>query len=292
MGGKGAKAPDPIDPGKAMGEYMFGKGFGAYQGVTDPRLQERIIGAEEKYRPRYTALELKDIETMALGTQDTKGLFGLLEESSRMAGRIQQEQLAEQRAQDVAALQQYAPQVVEAYREADPYSAGLADMQKAQAEVLYAEAEGELSPERRRMAEQAALSASVAQGRGLDQASVAAQLLGREQVRSQLRQQAMGAGTTAFNMTRSMAGDLGSTILGRPSQAIALGGQILGSAQQGAAGQMGPQLFDPNVGMNMALQQRGQNIEFMGANAAAQGSIIGGGLSAAGSIGAVAIPMI
>ena len=282
MGGKG-KQPEPIDPGLAMGEYMFGKGFSSFQGVTDPRLQERIIGAEERYRPRYTALELKDIETMALGTADTKGLFGLLEESSRMAGRLQQEQIAEQRAQDVSALREYAPQVVEAYREADPYSAGLADLQRAQAEVMFKEAEGELSPERRRMADQAALSASLAQGRALDQSSIASQLLGREQVRSQLRNQAMGAGQMAFGMARSMAGDLGSTILGRPSQAISLGGQILSSAQQGAAGPMGPQLFDPNVGLNMALSQRGQDIDFMGAKAAAQGQMVGALGQVAGS---------
>ena len=68
-GGKGSpKAPPPIDPGKSMGEYLFGQGFATqYQGITDPRLQERLIGAEATYRPRYTALELADIATMARG---------------------------------------------------------------------------------------------------------------------------------------------------------------------------------------------------------------------------------
>ena len=56
MGGKG-KAPPPVDPGKAQGEYLFGKGFQSYEVVTDPRLQEKIIGAEETFRPRYAALE-------------------------------------------------------------------------------------------------------------------------------------------------------------------------------------------------------------------------------------------
>jgi hypothetical protein len=58
-GGKGSpKAPPPIDPGKSMGEYLFGQGFSSYQGITDPRLQERLLGAEATYRPQYTALEL------------------------------------------------------------------------------------------------------------------------------------------------------------------------------------------------------------------------------------------
>ena len=52
-----------------MGEYLFGTDFTSYQGITDPRLQERIIGAEAAYRPRYTALELADIATMAQGVE-------------------------------------------------------------------------------------------------------------------------------------------------------------------------------------------------------------------------------
>jgi hypothetical protein len=91
-------------------------------------------------------------------------------------------------------------------------------------------------------------------------------------------------------MNRQLAGDIGSTILGRPSAAIGLGGQILGQAQQGAAGPMGPQLFDPNVGINLALQQRSQDINYQGAMAQASaarsagragmfGSILGGAFS-------------
>jgi hypothetical protein len=53
---------------------------------------------------------------------------------------------------------------------------------------------------------------------------------------------------------------------------------------------MGPQLFDPNMGINMALQQRSQDINYQGAMAQAGaarsagsagmfGSILGGALS-------------
>jgi hypothetical protein len=380
-GGKGgSKAPPPIDPGESMGEYLFGKGFSSqYQGITDPRLQERLIGAERTYRPQYTALELADIGVMARGLEAgsenpeyarlqaelaglkagqevqgsrtredieaeakklypdtespgrkrsglgkdgaitgqrlreaflnavgdpgkdraariaeietqmegmsptlkaTPGLFDLLEEQSTRAGALQREQLQLQREADVGALQEFAPQVVEAYRAADPYSAGLADLSQQQAETLYAEGEGELSPERRRMAEQAARMGSLARGRIGDESSVAAELLGREQVRSGLRAEARQAGGQAFGMQRQLAGDVGMTLLGRPSAAIGLGGSMLGQAQQGAAGPMGPQLFDPNVGINMALQQRGQDVTFQGmqaqAKAAGQAGIMGG----------------
>ena len=291
MGGKG-KAPPPVDPGKAMGEYLFGKGFADYQGVTDPVLQERLIGAEEEFRPRYAALELQDIQTYAEGLKDpetgeviTPGVLDLLEEQSRRAGDLQREQLQLQREQDVSALGEFAPQVVEAYREADPRSAALADLAQKQAEKLYAESEGELSPERRRLAEQAARAGSLARGRIGDESSVAAEILGREQFRSGLRAEARQAGAGAFGQQRQMAGDVGMTILGRPSQAIGLGSQMLGQATGLAAGPTGPQLFDPNVGINMALQQRGQDIEFQGAKMASKGAIIGGLAGGLGSLG-------
>ena len=295
MGGKG-KAPPPVDPGKAMGEYLFGRGFQSYQGVTDPRLQEKLIAAEEQFRPRYAALELQDIATYAQGLKDpetgeviTPGAFDLLEEQSRRAGVLQREQLQEQREADVAALQEFAPQVVEAYREADPRSAALADLAQQQAERLYAEAEGPLSPERRRLAEQAARQGSLARGRIGDESSVAAEILGREQFRSGLRAEARQAGAGAFGQQRQMAGDVGMTILGRPSAAIGLGSQMLGQAQQGAAGPMGPQLFDPNVGLNMAMQQQSNQVAYAGAMAQADASRNAGLMSAIGTIGGAMI---
>ena len=402
-GGKGgSKAPPPIDPGKSMGEYLFGKGFsGQYQGITDPRLQDRLIGAEARYRPQYTALELADIATMAYGIEDPKqapqylklkaeldglkagsggvsneeamkiarasagpepqkyktrkprksrrftrtrrsktyknrnydeekraydaevqkiaeslggnreariaqietqmagleeaggtpGLFTMLEDQATRAGALQREQLQLQRESDVGALQEFAPQVVEAYRSADPYSTGLAESQTAMAEDLYQRAQG-LTPEQQRLVDQQALGMAQRQGRVTDQSAVAGQLLGREQYLSGLRGQAAGMGQQAFAQNRQLAGDVGMTILGRPSSAIGLGGQMLGQAQQGAAGPMGPQLFDPNVGINMALQQRGQDVTFQGMQAQANAAQSAGEMEMAGTIGAAAIGAI
>ena len=386
-GGKGgSSAPPPIDPGKSMGEYLFGKDFsGQYQGITDPRLQERLIGAERTYRPQYTALELADIGVMARGieagaanpeyarlnaelaglkagaeiggsrTQEdikaaaeklyptpqksrglrgrrgtsgskrredlaeqrkafisaagdpgqdraariaqletqlegmsptlegTPGLFDLLEEQSTRAGALQREQLGLQRESDVAALEEFAPQVVEAYRAADPYSTGLAESQTAMAQDLYQRSQG-LNPEQQRLADQQALQMSQRVGRVGDESSVAGQILGREQYLSGLRGQAAGMGQQAFNQNRLLAGDLGNTILGRSSASIGLGQSVLGAAQRGAEGQMGPQLFDPNVGLNMALQQRGQDVTFQGMQAQANAASSAGMMGAVGSI--------
>jgi hypothetical protein len=346
-------APDPIDPGKSMGKYLFGKEFKKSKGITDPYLQGRLLEAESTYRPLYTALELSDIGVMAQGLKEdtvnpeyqslqaemqrlqsniaetqeivnpitgevttkgvlsgrklrkanerlkqiedrlavipetmkaTPGLFDLLEEQSARAGALQREQLGLQREADVGALKEYAPQVVEAYREADPYSTGLAELASRQAETLYSEAEGQLSPERARMAEQAARQASLSRGRVMDQSAIAGELLGREQFRSGLRAEARQAGGQAFGMNRQLAGDVGMTILGRPSAAIGLGGQMLGQAQQGASGPMGPQLFDPNVGINLAMQQQSLESQADIATAANRTAMTTAAIKAAGGI--------
>ena len=68
--GKGSttiQAPPPVDPGSAQGEYLFGQNFGSFEGVTDPRLQQRLLEAERTGRQAFTGLELRDIGTMAQG---------------------------------------------------------------------------------------------------------------------------------------------------------------------------------------------------------------------------------
>jgi hypothetical protein len=347
MGGKGSPPPPaPIDPGASMGEYLFGSDFESRgRGITDPVLQQRLLDAEQTFRPQYTALELADIGVMARGlgeeevadprftqTQDrisqlqaelartpetisktktygrgqkrtvsssnpkraelereiasqqetlaglsptmmrsaTPGLFDLLEESSERAFGLQQTQLRDQRAADVRALQDFAPQVVEAYRAADPFSTAIA-------ESMSRRALGQLTPEEERNVQQRSRQASLARGRIGDSSSIAAEALGRSDYTAQFAQ-------PAFAMNRQLAGDIGSTLLGRPSSAISLGGQVLQSAQAGAAGPMGPQLFDPNVGINMALQQRGQDINYQGMMAQANATRSAGITSGLGSI--------
>ena len=350
MGGKGRMPPPPkpIDPGQSMGEYLFGKGFRSqYEGVTDPRLQQRLLGAEREFRPQYSALELQDIGTFARGleerdianprfqetedriknleaalakTPETKreqtgggvrgrktfeqvpnedyeriqaqlsqakedlrttpktvtqqgqsGLFDLLEESGKRAIGLQQ--LGRQA--DVESLQKFAPQVVEAYRAADPASTALAEQTTRRAM-------GQLTPEEEMNINQQARQASLARGRIGDESSVAGELMQREQFKSQFTPQ-------AFQMNRALAGDLGATILGRPSQSLGLGSSVLGQAT-GLAGQpVGPQLFDPNMGLNMAMQQRSQDMTLLGAQAQAKATRSAGMAGMAGSIGGALI---
>ncbi len=192
--------PDAIDPGKAMGEYLFGSDFGRAQGITDPMLQDRLIEAEKRFRPQYTALELAEQEAALFGRDGQAGLIELQRRAAEEAAPIEDE--AKER--EIARLKDLGGEVTEAFRAADPQATRLADLAAQQAETLFAEGEGELSPERRRMAEQAARAGSLSRGRIGDQSSVAAELLGREQVRSGLRAEARQAGASAFGQTRQV----------------------------------------------------------------------------------------
>lgn len=195
----------------------------------------------------------------------TPGMFELSRAAAEEAGITQRSEEDLQRAADVGALEQYAPQVVEAYREADPYSTGLAESQTAMAQDLYQRAQG-LNPEQQRLADQQALQMSQRVGRIGDESSVASQILGRENYLSGLRSEATGAGARAFDMNRIMAGDPMMAILGRGNNAAAGGAGLLSSAQ---GLRTGPALFDPNAGVNYGMQNQANMMGLQGAQAQA-----------------------
>ena len=274
------QAPDPIDPGKAIGEYLFGSDFGKAQGVTDPILQDRIIEAERTFRPQYTALELAEQEAALFGREGQDGLIELQRRASERFAPI--EEAAKER--EIERLEKFGGQVTDAFRAADPRATRLADLAAQQAETLFAEGEGQLSPERRRMATQAARAGSLSRGRIGDQSSVAAELLGREQIRSGLRQEARQAGIGAFRQARQVGADPSQFLFGRPSQFTQMGSGLYGQAFNLAGQQAGPQLFDPNVGINMAMQRQSDQFGLLGAQAQADAARSAGGLGAFGSI--------
>jgi hypothetical protein len=123
------------------------------------------------------------------------------------------------------------------------------------------------------------------------QAGISAGMQGRQmglsarRLGSQLGQAQQGALGQAFNQFRATAGDPTAFLFGRPSLSGSLGTQAYGQAYNLASQQMGPQLFDPNMGANFAMQQRSQDFGLMGAQAQANAANRAGGLGALGSIG-------
>jgi hypothetical protein len=302
-----AKTPDTISETRKTGLHGRNRSRTETVSVPNPKRAEleREIASQQELIAGLSPTKMQSA---------TPGLFDLLEEQSRRAGVLQREELQLQRESDVGALREFAPQVVEAYRAADPYSTELADIASRRAQedlglsakgqallddpafaeqeallkqrgMEFAASTGQLSPLEQRGVAQQARAASVARGLGQEaglraqRMGLGAGLIGQE---ASIGSQRLGQ---AFGMQRQMAGDIGSVLLGRPSAAIGLGGQMLGQAQAGAAGPMGPQLFDPNVGINMALQQRGQDVTFQGMQAQAKAAGQAGFMGAIGAIG-------
>jgi len=327
---KAPPAPAPIDASKSMGEYLFGKGFSGYQGVTDPALQARLLQAESQYRPQYAALELADINTYLLGTQATgpstyqvqemvsparteRGRFGekievpaqyrtvtktmearpaqmgvldLTAEATRRSSALDREAQALQRQQELDILGKYGAQTVEALRASDPYSQAIAEAQQQYATDLYRKA-GTLGFEDQRAADQMARQQGLAAGRIGDNSTIAAQALNRQNAIAQRSQMAQQAGAQAFGYNRALAGDVANILIGRPSTAYAMGSQAFGQGAGLASGPNGPQLFDPNAGINLALQNQSNlgnyQSAIFGAKAGREGAILGGIASGIGT---------
>lgn len=274
--------PQKVNAGQEIGEYLFGSESGSYQGVTDPRIMQGLIGAERTYRPEFAALELGDIETLLLGRGNQSGLLDLMEQSTQRGGQL----LRSERELDAEAnynlINEYGLGTGQSLREADPYSSRIADLQQRQAENLYNESEGMLSQERARMAEQAARKSSIAMGRDGDSSNIARELLGRESVRSQLRGEARTAGNLSYNMNRGLFGNSLPLLLGSSNQSARFGSGLLGSSLQGAMGVSGPQMFDPNAGVNIGMQHQQNMNSYNNAVAQQRNTGIGQALGMAG----------
>lgn len=267
MGCFSAPKYEAPDPGEDARSYL--------EAISDPALQKKLFESRSTYDPLYAEMEMDNIRNVMMGTDGEGGLLDLLGVASEKSFDLEQQQLGEQREADVSALLEFAPQIVEGYREADPYSAQTADNQRELANQAYERAQG-VTPQQQRMAEQQARTAGMSRGRGFGQGTMAAEILGREEFQRANRAEAMQMGQTAFGMDRSMAGDLGSIILGRPSSSVGMGGQMLGQATGLAPGMGSGNLFDLGAGINYGLGVNANQNQFNSANYGAKMGMYGG----------------
>lgn len=284
---KEPESPAPVDPGKSALDFI--------NAMADPALQNQLLQAEQTYRPEYTELELADINTLLRGTEDQAGLLDIQDEASRRAADIGQELTSAQRAADIADVETLGFKATDALRSADPMQKALVEQINQMSQDQFARS-GRLTPEQMRNAQQQARLAGASRGRVGDQGTVASEILNREQALQNRRGEALRTAQLAFGMNQATAADPFQAILGRPAQSPAMG---MASSQfaAGLAGQqLGPNLFDPNAGINLGLQNQanlanyqssiyGSQAGFAGAKAQARGSMIGGLLGGLGSLG-------
>ena len=293
MGGSSTtvEAPAPVNAGVAAKDYLDQMG--------DPALQKKIFENRKKYDPQYAMLEMDSMKDVMLGVMGEDGertgggFLELMGTASSKMFETEQAALKDQREADVDALNKYSGEVVKAYRGADPYSAGTSDQMRRLSDQSFQRAQG-VTPEQQRQAQQMAREGMSDRGRGYDTSTLATEILGREDQLRANRSEAANMGQVSFNMDRSMAGDLGSVILGRQSSAMGLGGNMLQNAQQMAPQMNSSGMFDVGQGINMAFQNAGNQGNYAaamaGANAQKSAGMMGmvGSIAGAG-IGAMAI---
>jgi hypothetical protein len=279
-------APTPVDAGKLSLDFI--------RAMADPALQRQLLQAEQTYRPEYTGLELADINTLLRGTEDQAGLLALQDEAAQSVSDTTQRLTAAQRLADIKDVEALGGRATEALRSADPMQKALLEQINAMFQDQFARS-GRLTPEQMRNAQQQARLAGASRGRVGDQGTIASEILSREQALRNRRLEALETGQLAFDMNQATAADPFQAILGRPAQAPGMG---MASSQfaAGLAGeQLGPNLFDPNAGINLGLQNQanlsnyqssiyGAKAGLAGAQAQGRGQMIGGIASGVGAL--------
>ena len=274
-------------------EFLFGTDWEGGAGITDPEFQRRLVDAEREFSPQYVQNELTRQNMALFGSEDQPGLLALYEQAAPITERMRAQTASAQRGADIADVERYGGRAIAALRAADPERARLLEQQQGLTDDLYARAQG-VTPQQTRMAQQSAREAYGARGREMDNAGMFAEALGREELMRANRAEAQGAGANLYSMLAG-TGDPMLAITGRPAQSIPYNFQTaqgaMGAAQRGT-----PTLFNPDTGLNLAMSQRGQDMEFQsnvyGAQQAARGSALGGLFTGMGSIGRGLIGLI
>jgi hypothetical protein len=125
-----------------------------------------------------------------------------------------------------------------------------------------------LNPQEMRMADQTARESFGARGRLNDNASVAAEILGRSEVLDEKKRNAMGMAQNAMGMTQGFSNPALSILMGTPAS-VALGRDYTSSAG-GIIGQNQPQFINPDAGINMGMQNTANLNSYMQAQAASR----------------------
>ena len=128
-----------------------------------------------------------------------------------------------QRQSDLDLIGQFGSDFADEVRGLDPTAMGILGEQEALAKDLYRRAGGELTAQEKAMNAERAFELSAQTGRQLDDTRIRDAMYADEDYKAQLEARASGAGTTAFNMSRNLTGDIPSMLLGTGSSPYGTG---------------------------------------------------------------------
>ena len=245
-----------------------------------------VLSAEQQYRPEFLGLNLGDVNTFLQGTDGQQGLYGLGRTAQQEAGQG----LAEARAAEFASMTGQAPAFRQFAQTLSPEAQAQVDAAQMEAERARASAQG-VTPQEQRMYQQTAREAAQASGRLGGNSAIASEIMGRENVLARKRAEADASRTGAFNMAQSFYTAPGLQALGNAPLSYQAGQDQL-KLGLGAIGSAVPQMINPDMGVNIGMQQRSMQQQANAANAAASASRSSGLMGMVGSIGAAAVPLM
>lgn len=272
---KSAKAPK-MDIAGDIQKYVSGYG----KALPD------VLSLETQYRPEFLGRNLGDVQTFLQGSDGQQGLYGLGRTAQREAGAG----LAEARATELATMTGQAPAFRQFAQALSPEAQAQVEAAQAEAERARMAAQG-VTPQEQRMYQQTAREAAQASGRLGGNLAVASEIMGRENVLARKRAEADAARTGAFNMAQNFYTAPGLQALGNAPLSYQAGQNQL-NLGIGAIGSAVPQMINPDMGVNIGMQQRAMQQQASAANAAASASQKSGLMGMFGSAAAAAIPLM
>lgn len=261
--GSSAEAPRPTSYEKMMTDSLAAQG----------KIAPKLLRAEQRYQPLYTALNISQLGQAAQGLQGVynQGLQGAVDF---------QNQLSEA---DMAQQQRFLPQFVQQYREGAG-SANLLSQLQTQAEEGLA-AGSNLTPEQQRIAQQQARAAYAARGMGTGNRAIGAEIMSQYGMGEALqRQRQQFAGNVAGQLEQSGVPQYYNTTY----QPV---GQTLSGIVGGSSGLIAGRQFQPESQMYSDIySQNAQNqMTASAANASNRAGMVSAGVGAVGTIAAAAL---
>lgn len=220
-----------------------------------------VLGMEGRYRDDFTGLNLGDIQDFIGGTNGQQGLLAL----NNLFGKKSANQLQYARGRDLRGMTDQAGLTRNLMQAVSPESAKMVKLAYQDALQAQKNAQG-LTGQEARSARQFALEGSQMQGREGDNSALAAQVLNRDNILTQKRQEASQMTQNAYGMANSFYTQPGLQALSMTPQSYTAGQQML-NLGLGAIGSAKPQMIDIGAGLNLGAANRQNLVGMAAANA-------------------------
>lgn len=237
-GGKDPRDLERLNAGKSARDYVAA--------MSDPGMHGDMLRLRQQYDPQYQDHQ------MNLARRAVDPMAEITESSANRAYDTQM-RMSDRMSDD---LRTRGAAFTESLRSADPLMQARVRQANQMADQAYQESQmTDLSPEMRRRATQSARESSVARGRGMSNAGIAAEAMSREDylrdfVRDK-RSQAQGLGSYASNLNRATADPLAMFRTGQSGlqQGLSERNALFGMPQESVT------RINPDAGVNIAMQE-------------------------------------